>query len=294
MTNLPPDATEDELKEVFSKCGVIAEEIDGGRPRIKLYRNKDGSLKGDALVIYFRPESVKLALQMLDDTDLRFGQPSSGGTMRVQEADFSYKAQKEVPPADKRNTKEKRKIIAKTQKLNKYYISFQLHTETLTSDSKLADWDDDDPSAIQTAPKNLDRTVVMKHMFTLQELEDDPTAILDIKEDIREECEKLGEITNVVLYDEEPDGIVSVRFKDPTAAKACVSVSKNNKFMFAMLTYQVMNGRSFGGRQVEAWVTDGSQKFKKSQSKVIDDAEEEERLEKFASWLESESKDRPQ
>ena len=79
-------------------------------------------------------------------------------------------------------------------------------------------------------------------MFTLQELEDDPTAILDIKEDIREECEKLGEITNVVLYDEEPDGIVSVRFKDPTAAKACVSVSKNNRFVFAMLTYQVMNG----------------------------------------------------
>lgn len=56
---------------------------------------------------------------MLDDTDLRFGQPASGGTMRVQEADFSYKAQKEAPPADKRMTKEKRKIIAKTQKLNK-------------------------------------------------------------------------------------------------------------------------------------------------------------------------------
>lgn len=95
----------------------------------------------------------------------------------------------------------------------------------LTPNSKLADWDDDDPSAVQKPTRNLDRTVVLKHMFTLQELEDDPSAILDIKEDIREECEKLGEITNVVLYDQEPDGVVTVRFKDPQAAQACVSVS---------------------------------------------------------------------
>lgn len=53
---------------------------------------------------------------------------------------------------------------------------------------------------------------------------------------------------------------------------------------------QVMNGRAFAGQQVEAWVTDGSQKFKKSQSKSGDDADEAERLEKFANWLESESK----
>ena len=31
----------------------------------------------------------------------------------------------------------------------------------------------------------------------------DPAAILDIKEDIREECEKLGEVTNLQLFDKE-------------------------------------------------------------------------------------------
>lgn len=61
-------------------------------------------------------------------------------------------------------------------------------------------------------------------MFTLKELEEDPTAILDLKEDIREECEKLGDVTNVVLYDKEEDGIVSIRFANAESAKACVSV----------------------------------------------------------------------
>lgn len=62
-------------------------------------------------------------------------------------------------------------------------------------------------------------------MFTLAELEEDPAAILDIKEDIREECAKLGDVTNVVLYDKEPDGVASVRFSTPEAAAACVRVS---------------------------------------------------------------------
>jgi HIV Tat-specific factor 1 len=113
VTNLPPDTTEDEIRETFSKCGVIAEEIDSGKPRIKLYRNEDGTLKGDALIIYFRPESVELAIQMLDGTALRYG---TAGNMIVQAADFSYKAQQEAP--SKTNNKDKRKIIKKMQKLN--------------------------------------------------------------------------------------------------------------------------------------------------------------------------------
>ena len=55
-------------------------------------------------------------------------------------------------------------------------------------------------------------------------LQEDPAAILDIKEDIREECTKLGDVTNVVLYDKEPDGIASVRYSNPEAARACVNV----------------------------------------------------------------------
>ena len=101
------------MRETFSKCGVIAEEIESGKPRIKLYRNEDGTLKGDALIVYFRPESVDLAIQMLDGTALRYG---TAGNMKVQAADFSYKAQQEAPA--KINNKDKKKIIKKMQKLN--------------------------------------------------------------------------------------------------------------------------------------------------------------------------------
>ncbi|CAZ80273.1 unnamed protein product [Tuber melanosporum] len=254
ITNLPPDTTEDEVNKVFSRFGVIAEEIDRGKPRIKLYRNEDGSVKGDALVVYFRPESVNLAVQMLDDSDFRFG-VSEGGRIKVQPADFSYKAQQDAPV--RKNARDKKKVIAKTQKLN----------------NKLADWDDDDPSKIPDITSKYDKVVILRHMFTLKQLEEDPTAILDLKEDIREECEKLGDVTNVVLYDKEEDGIVSVRFANAESAKACVGV---------------MHGRFFDGQRVEAYIFDGLEKFKKTSIKktVEEEEAEQERLEKFGNWLE--------
>ena len=61
-------------------------------------------------------------------------------------------------------------------------------------------------------------------MFTLKELEEDPAALIELKQDVREECEKLGEVTNVVLFDGEEDGVMSVRFVDEQAAVECVKV----------------------------------------------------------------------
>ena len=55
-------------------------------------------------------------------------------------------------------------------------------------------------------------------------IQEDPAAILDIKEDIREECSKLGDVTNVQLFDRETDGVASVRFGNVEASNACVRV----------------------------------------------------------------------
>lgn len=128
-----------------------------------------------------------------------------------------------------------------------------------------------------------EKIVILKHMFTLKELEEDPSAVLDIKEDIRDECSKLGDVTNVVLYDKEPDGVVTVRFADPGAAMQCV---------------RVMDGRFFGGTRVDAYISDGSEKFKKTNEKraALEDMaergvdvedEEQRRLDEFGTWLES-------
>jgi len=112
-------------------------------------------------------------------------------------------------------------------------------------------------------------------MFTLEELEEDPAAMLEIKEDIREECAKLGEVTNVVLFDKEQAGVASVRFSNAEAAAACV---------------RLMNGRWFDERQLEAHIATGNEKFKKSTDRTLGDDGEEEggRLDKFGSWLEQE------
>ncbi|ROW01755.1 hypothetical protein VSDG_02169 [Cytospora chrysosperma] len=256
VTGLPLDVTVDEVADVFSrKCGVIAEEIDSGRPRIKLYADADGNFKGDALVVFFKPQSVDMAIMLLDDTHFRYSDTGLGsGKMRVQAAESSYKKtqynegaeggaapaageSKEQGPSNGKAAgggKDREKVIRKTQKL----------------DAKLADWSDDEspyvPPEQRTGKK--DKMVILKHMFTKEELEEDPAALLDIKEDIREECEKLGEVTNVVLYDLEEDGVVSVKFKKPESAEACV---------------QLMNGRAFGGQRVEAYIPQGRLKFKK-------------------------------
>lgn len=71
ITGLPTDADVEEIQQVFSRCGVIAEEIDGQNKRIKMYKDEEGNFKGDALIMYFKPESVTLAVQMLDDSQFR-------------------------------------------------------------------------------------------------------------------------------------------------------------------------------------------------------------------------------
>ncbi|KAF7546750.1 hypothetical protein G7046_g9213 [Stylonectria norvegica] len=256
VTGLPADATVTEVHDLFSrKAGVVAEEIDSGAPRIKLYSDPEGNFKGDALVVFFKPQSVEMAIMLLDDTDFRV--TASGtreGRIRVTAAELSYKkvkydqdpaaaaggekvaagAQEPEKKKPEKNARDRKKIIKKTQKL----------------DAKLADWDDDGPYPNHAeAATRWDKMVILRRMFTLAELEEDPAALLEIKEDIRDECAKLGTVTNVVLFDQEPEGIVSVKFQDAQSAAACI---------------KLMHGRSFDGRTVEAYFATGEEKFKKS------------------------------
>jgi len=70
---------------------MIAEEIDSGKPRIKLYTNEKGEFKGDALIVFFKAPSVDMAITLMDDTQFRMGGGQGSGVMRVQAADSSYK-----------------------------------------------------------------------------------------------------------------------------------------------------------------------------------------------------------
>lgn len=47
----------------------------------------------------------------------------------------------------------------------------EMEETMLMEDSKLADWDDDNPQAVQDTSSRWDKVVILKHMFTLKELE---------------------------------------------------------------------------------------------------------------------------
>ncbi|EPQ57458.1 hypothetical protein GLOTRDRAFT_58836 [Gloeophyllum trabeum ATCC 11539] len=269
VTGLPADTEFDELHERFSKCGLI-EEDDQGEPKIKMYARDDGSFSGEALVVYFKEDSVTLALNILDDAELRLGDAST--RMRVQKADFAHKAGGGGGNGSgggegntERKTVDRKRATRRITKMQK----------------KLEEWDDEEEGfgplldkndKSQSINKN-SRVVVLKHMFTLQELEEDASLLLDLKEDVREECSTLGEVTNVVLYDAEPEGIMTVKFRDPLSAQACVLK---------------MNGRFFAGRRIEASLYSGRQRFKKSGGEIdLEGGEEAEkkRLAEFEQWL---------
>ncbi|TPX65384.1 hypothetical protein SpCBS45565_g05212 [Spizellomyces sp. 'palustris'] len=252
VTGLPRDTTVDEMKEVFGKYGILMEDLATGQPKIKLYKDERGNLKGDALVSYFKEESVDLACNLLDDSDFRLGVPSK---IRVQKAVFQAKEKppnSETEQPDQKVKLDKKVVQKKRQKLEKRLDWFEEQS------GKKAD--------------KFARVVVLKYMFTLQELELDPTLLLDLKEDVRGECEKLGEVTNVSLYDLEEDGIMTVRFKEPESAELCI---------------KKMHGRFFAGRRVEAHIMQGKEKYRESKSQDQTEEEEKKRLEAYETWLES-------
>jgi HIV Tat-specific factor 1 len=130
--------------------------------------------------------------------------------------------------------------------------------------SKLAEWSDNEEEVAETfAPKKNKwaKYCIVKPCFTLAELDEDDTAILDIKEEMREEAEKHGDVTNITLYDKEPEGIVSIRFREFESAE---------KFRDAN------NGRFFGGPKVEITIPDDRFRFRKSaRGNSLDSSDEE-------------------
>lgn len=121
VSRLPPDVTVDELRDAFSKFGLI-EIDDKDEPKIKLYADPQGNFNGEALVVYFKEESVDLVIRMLDDAELRLGEP--GSRMAVRKAEFGHKekdgeegAKAEYKP---RTALDKKKATRRIGKMQRY------------------------------------------------------------------------------------------------------------------------------------------------------------------------------
>ncbi|KAL4859417.1 Splicing factor U2AF-associated protein 2 [Chlorella vulgaris] len=113
-------------------------------------------------------------------------------------------------------------------------------------------------------------TVILKNMFDPDELIASPSLKDELEADIRSECAKLGKVDKLRVFASHPSGVVSVKFTALEAADECV---------------RLMNGRFFGGRQLEAAKWDGWTNFN---IKVLETEEEQQaRLERFAKELEA-------
>ncbi|POM74184.1 Splicing factor U2AF-associated protein 2 [Phytophthora palmivora] len=236
VNGLPLDATVQEVHDHFAKCGVIQSDIATGEPRIKLYQNKEsGGLNGDGSVCYMKEASVELAVQLLDKSQIR-----PEWIIDVSPAEFKQKGgdfvKRKKPKID---TRAKIKMFEKEKALS---------------------WNEGEVSE----PAGL-RIVVIKHMFTPAEIEDEKYE-KELQEDIQDECSKIGEVSKITLFAKHVDGVVVIKFASSGSAARCV---------------EIMNGRFFAGRKLECGFWDGTD-YTHRESKN----EEKERADRFQEWLE--------
>lgn len=144
------------------------------------------------MIVYLQEASADLAVTWFHETELRIGKANEEGLMSVTRANFDHKDKsttKEPAAKKQRSDPKKQKAAKKAENLKK----------------RLTGWESDDELQAKREAKQQhlqSKIVVLTNMFTLAKLEQEPTLLLELKEDVREECEEsFGKVTNVVLYD---------------------------------------------------------------------------------------------
>lgn len=214
VSGLPLDITLEELTQFFGKCGLIARD-EKGKDKIKLYKDTNGEVKGDALCIYIKVESVDLALKLLDNSEIR------GKTVSVQRAKFQMKGEYDpaLKPKRKKKDKDRQKKIQQ----------------------KLFDWR---PERLFDEPQKCERVVILKNLFSPADFDKEVQLLLEYQQDIRSECSKCGDVRKVVIYDRHPEGVAQVTFREPAEAQACVELLNGRWFSQRRISAEIWDGKT--------------------------------------------------
>ncbi|EDQ92707.1 uncharacterized protein MONBRDRAFT_35744 [Monosiga brevicollis MX1] len=274
------DITLEEFTAFMRKAGIINEDAHG-EPKIKLYTDEHGEPKGDGKCTYLRVESVELALQLLDETEIR-----PGFKVKIQRAVFQLRegmtlGKKNDEDEVEEGSLEPAKKKAKKKSLGQKYARVAaVHVSSLLGDTDSTDLGEQDICAsfltlyAVTAPvlrklhwhetdtkrKRAVGVLVLKHMFTLEEMKEDASYIFELKDTVVL-MRRCGMQNN-------PDGVVMVRyFTDEPLGPAIAT----------------LNGRFFAGQKVVAEEWDGKTKYKVEES----EEEKEARIKQWDEYLRS-------
>lgn len=192
VSGLPPDIGTEEFVELMSKCGIVMRDPITEEYKVKLYKDRQGNLKGDGLCCYLKKESVELAMRLIDDSEVR------GYKLHVEAARFELKGTYDASKKKKKNKDYKKKLKQQQKQL---------------------DWR---PEKQGDARKRHEKVLIIRNMFHPTDFEEDPLVLNEYREDLRSECEKFGEVKKVIIFDRHPDGVASVAFKEADQADACM------------------------------------------------------------------------
>ncbi|XP_030009857.1 17S U2 SnRNP complex component HTATSF1 isoform X2 [Sphaeramia orbicularis] len=212
VSGLPPDIGTEEFAELMSKCGIVMRDPITEEYKVKLYKDKEGNLKGDGLCCYLKKESVALAMRLIDESEIR------GYKLHVEAARFELKGQYDASKKRKKNKDYKKKLQQQQKQL---------------------DWR---PEKQGEARKRYEKVVIIRNMFHPSDFEEDPLVLNEYRDDLRTECEKFGEVKKVIIFDRHPDGVASVAFKEPEQADGCIQSFNGRWFGGRQLSAQLWDG----------------------------------------------------
>ncbi|CAB1445203.1 unnamed protein product [Pleuronectes platessa] len=212
VSGLPPDISNEEFAELMTKCGIVMRDPITEEFKVKLYKDKEGNLKGDGLCCYLKKESVALALRLIDESEVR------GYRLHVEAAQFELKGQYDASKKKKKNKDYKKKMQQQQKQL---------------------DWRPEKKGELR---KRHEKVVIIRNMFHPSDFEEDPLVLNEYRDDLRSECEKFGEVKKVILFDRHPDGVASIAFKEPEQADACILSFNGRWFGGKQLSAELWDG----------------------------------------------------
>lgn len=229
VSGLPPDTTAQELDPLFKRAGVLKLDMETCASKIRVYTGADGRCKGDALVTFANAASVELAVKFLHEYEIR-----PGCRICVQQADFE-----ETEKKDAKFSKDELKELAAARKPEDQRAKYLAAKNTLKEAVSWSGEMDDGTGR---------RIVLLRHMFSPEQAEKGgPSFYEELIEEVKDECEKIGQVMRVTPIERHVQGIVCIKFKLSSEAEECI---------------RVMDGRLFDGRYLEASFYDGKTDLK--------------------------------